>query len=85
MAEAVRNLPTKVAARLLGKQQTFVYALLQQKRVDWGYAIQSDPTRKRCKYSYFINPRRFAEDERIPLEVVEEAAREYERKEVQEV
>jgi len=51
------------AARMLGMNHVTIKKGLQQGIFPWGYAIRTSDHRWR----YFINARRFAEEERIPV------------------
>lgn len=55
-----KNLPVEVAAKLMGKSKGFIYDSLKSGRVKWGYGVKREK-----KWSYYISPRRFFEENRI--------------------
>ena len=61
---ANRNLPVKIAARLMGKCEQFVRIGLQRGILQFGYAIKGAGDR----YSYYISPVKFAEHTGADLE-----------------
>ena len=59
--DAMINLPVPLAAKLMGKSKAWVEDGLQQGRFPWGYAV------KMKKWSYWINGKKFSEQEGIEL------------------
>lgn len=56
---AIKKVPVKVAAAILGKSEQFVRCGLRYKRLDFGFAVSSNPDKRHATYTYHISPKKF--------------------------
>lgn len=74
------RIPIQVVAALIGKSINFVRWGLQQKRLPYGYAVESEVSNKK-RYSYYINPIALSEETGKSLKELEALSNAYRAKE----
>lgn len=72
----VIKIPIQVAALVMGKSVNFIRWGLQQERLPIGYAVKN-PESLRDRYSYYINPRKLAEQTGRTIEELKDMAEAY--------
>ena len=55
----IKKVPVKVAAAILGKSEQFVRCGLRYKRLDFGFAVSTNPDKRNATYTYHISPKKF--------------------------
>lgn len=74
------RIPIQVVAALIGKSINFVRWGLQQQRLPYGYAVESETSLKK-RYSYYIKPIELSKETGKSLEELEALSNAYRAKE----